>query len=725
MLVAEICANVAAKNINETYTYAVPKHLKFLQTGWRVIVPFGRQTIDGFIIGVRDTDETFNFELKEIQSAVDTEAWFTPEMIKLSQWLSDFYLCPLAQSMALFMPGSRSKKIKPKFERVIKLIGNFDEKNFTSSPAQLKILKLLRENGEIQAAQIRSSGALKLLIEKNLVAVENRRVLRDSYENIKTAAKEITLTPEQNLAVEAVKLAITLKCFQGYLLHGVTGSGKTQVYIELTKFVRQIGRRAVILVPEIALTGQIVQSFKAHFSDVLVIHSKLSIAERSDIFYKIRNGDVGIVIGARSALFTPIENVGLIVVDEEHDNSYKQENPPYYHARIVAEEFAKFHNAAIVFGSATPSLENYYRAKIGELKYLELPNRVFNQPLPEIEIVDMRAELAGGNKNVVSSALKNLLTETLTNHQQAIILLNRRGYSTFVMCRKCGAVIKCPECGKTMTYHANGTLKCHTCEIEQKAPKICPKCGSDKIKFLGAGTEKLEQYLREELPAAKILRMDRDTTTKKFAHEQILSAFKRGDFDILFGTQMVAKGHDVQTVTAVGILNADSILFFPDFRSAEQCFDLIVQAAGRAGRADLPGKVIVQAYNADAETVKLACQQDYKNFAENEFLKREFGFFPPYNRLVKLIFVNKNLDKARDFAERIVATFRQEVISNAEVRIEIFGPIPAAVGKLCGEFRFAVLIKTLDLEIVRGFLRFHNLHKLPEVQIDFDPTSTD
>ena len=356
---------------------------------------------------------------------------------------------------------------------------------------------------------------------------------------------------------------------------------------------------------------------------------------------------------------------------------------------------------------------------------MELPYRVLNQPLPEIEIVDMRAELAGGNKSVLSGALKNLLTETLTNKQQAIILLNRRGYSTFVMCRKCGAVIKCPNCGKVMTYHSDKTLRCHTCEIEIEPPKICPKCGSDKIKFLGTGTEKLEETLREELPSAKILRMDKDTTTKKFAHEQILASFRRGDFDILFGTQMVAKGHDLEKVSAVGILSADAVLFFPDFRSAEQCFDLIVQAAGRAGRADLPGKVIVQAYNANAETIKLARQQEYKNFAETELIKREFGFFPPYNRLVKLIFTAKDLEKARDFAERIVATFRQEVISNAKARVEIFGPIVAAVGKLYGEFRFAVLIKTLDLEIVRGFLRFHNLHKLPEVQIDFDPTFTD
>lgn len=724
MLVAEICANLAAKNINQTYTYAVPPHLKFLTAGWRVIVPFGKQTIDGFVMNVRETDETFDFELKEIADVVDEEPWFTLEMRLLSRWLADFYLCPLAQSMSLFMPGGRSKKIRPKLERVARLTGTFDEKDFEKAPKQLAVLKLLQERTEIPTAEIKNPTAIKALAEKNLVVIENRRVLRDSYADVQSAAKSIELTPEQSAAINAVRKSLEQKIFRGFLLHGVTGSGKTQVYIELAKLTRQMGRRAVILVPEIALTGQIVQSFKAHFSDVLVIHSKLSVEERSDTFHKIRRGEVGIVIGARSALFTPIFNVGLIVVDEEQENSYKQESPPYYHARIVAEEFAKFHGASIVFGSATPSLENYYRAQIGELEYLELPHRVLNQPLPEVELADMRAELKSGNKSVLSTALKNLLSETFEQHQQAIVLLNRRGYATFVMCRECGAIIKCPDCGRIMAYHADGKVHCHSCEIEFEPPEICPECGSAKIKYFGTGTQKLEQFLKDELPDARVLRMDRDSTAKKFAHEEILAAFMRGEADILFGTQMVAKGHDLPSVTAVGILSADGILFFPDFRAAEQCFDLITQAAGRAGRADLPGKVVVQAYNTGADVIALACRQDYKTFAAQELPKRKLLFFPPFSRLVKLTFTSKDEERARESATIIVNSFKLEVPPNSAARQEIFGPIPAAVANLRGEFRFSVLIKSLDLDAVRGFLRFHNLHKSPEVQIDFDPTMT-
>lgn len=724
MLTAEICINLTAKNIFQTFTYLVPKKFNFLEKGWRVIVPFGRQIVDGFIIEIKDTDETFDFELKEILDVVDDEIWFTPQMSKMASWISDFYLCPLSQAMALFMAGRHSKKIAPKFEYVIKPAEILPEIKITKT--QEIFLQNLRERGEIPLSEIKNRSAIiKTLLEKKLIIKEQRRILRDSYAEISATQKNIELTAEQKKAVETVSLYLKLKMHAKFLLHGVTGSGKTQVYIELTKIVRQLGRRALILVPEISLTGQIVKNFKAHFSDIMVIHSKLSIAERNDIFYKIRQGEVGIIIGARSALFTPLDNVGLVVLDEEQDSSYKQDTPPFYHAKIIAEEFAKIQNAAIIFGSATPSFETFYRAKNGEIIYLELPNRISNNPLPNVECVDMRAELKAGNKSVLSFALKNLLEETLENHQQAILLLNRRGYSTFVMCRDCGAVVTCPECGLPMHYHiTDKTLKCHYCEVESVPPEICPKCKSKRIKYFGTGTQKLEEFLQTELPNAKILRMDRDTTTKKFAYDEILDSFKRGDFDILFGTKMVAKGHDVANVTAVGILSADSVLNFPDFRAAEQCFELITQAAGRAGRGDLPGKVIVQTYNTDADAVKFACAQDFNSFYEIEILKRQLLFFPPFCRLVKLIFISKNKDKAKDSAERIVNSFKIEVMQNSEVRQEIFGAIPATIENLRGEFRFVVLIKTSDLEIVRGFLRFHNLHISPEVQIDIDPLKT-
>ncbi len=735
MLIAEICANVQTKSINQNFTYLVPERLKFLSAGWRVFVPFGgRKKIDGFVMKVEEVsgDTKFDFELKEIDDVIDDESWFTPEMIFAARWLSDFYLCPLAQSMSLFMPGKVGRKISKVFEKVFRLSKNFSETDFEKilpqARAQKKVLKILQDKKEIRRADFDEleipAAAMKSLVEKNFVEVEMRRVLRDSYAGIKSTAKKISLTDDQTTAIETVEKTLQKKTFQGFLLHGVTGSGKTQVYIELTKIVRKLGRRAVILVPEIALTGQIVQNFKAHFSDVAVIHSRLSVEERSDIFYKIRCGEVGIIIGARSALFTPVENVGLFVMDEEQDFSYKQDESPHYHARIVAEEFAKFHSAAIIFGSATPSLENFYRAKVGELIYLQLPRRALNQPLPEVELVDMRQELKSGNKKVLSRALQKLLEETLENHQQSILLLNRRGYHTFVMCRSCGEVIKCPDCGLSMTFHADGKLKCHHCDIEEDTPDICPKCGSKYIKFFGTGTQKLEQSLKLALPTARILRMDRDSTTAKFGHRKILNAFGRGEYDILFGTQMVAKGHDIQNVTAVGILSADSALNFPDFRAAENCFMLITQAAGRAGRANVPGKVVVQAYNVEADAVVFGSRQDYENFCRRELLVRKKFFYPPYCRLVKIIFTSKKETVAENFAKEIVSAFKEEVIKNSEVRQEIFGPIPAMIAKFRDDFRFTVLIKSKNLAEVKIFFRRHNLDKNPAVNIDIDPIST-
>ena len=725
MLIAEVRANIQIKAIDQNFTYIVPERLKFLTAGWRVIVPFGNRKIDGFIISVKEIsdDTNFPFELKEILDVIDEEAWFTPEMLKSAYWLADFYLCPLAQSMSLFMPTKHSHKIKSKFEKFFKLVRTFDEKNFSDKPAQLKALKILQEKISLNSLQLKdekiSDNIIKILVKAGLVEVEMRRVLRDSYANIKSVQKNFELTADQSAAIDTIKKSVEEKFFSGILLHGVTGSGKTQVYIEATKITRQLGRNVIILVPEIALTGQIVTIFKAHFSDVVVIHSGLSVEEKNDTFYRIRNGDTGIIIGARSALFTPIDNIGLIVVDEEQDYAYKQNNPPFYHARVVAEEFAKFHNATIIFGSATPSLETFYRASVGELKYLELPRRILNLPLPKIKCVDMRKELAEGNKNVLSRDLQKLLAYTLNKNQQAILLLNRRGWFTFVMCRNCGHVISCPECGLPMTYHKDKKLRCHHCDIEKNPPKICPACESEKIKYFGTGTQKLEEEIQKNFPDAKILRMDRDTTTKKLAHQKILESFKSGEYNILCGTQMVAKGHDIPNVTAVGILSADSALNFPDFRAGELCFMLITQAAGRAGRSNFIGRVIVQAYNVEAPAVIFGCKQDYKNFCKIELPAREKNFFPPYSRLIKILFTSENHDYALEQAKNFVEDFKSEML-NAEIE----GPIPAMIENLRGVYRFAVLIKTLDLNSARKFLREKNLHLMDSVQIDVDPLTT-
>lgn len=725
MRIADVCVNVNANDIDKNFTYLVPERLNFLTAGWRVDIPFATRKVDGFVMSVREVDDDtkFDFELKEIFGVIDNEAWFTPEMMSAARWLSDFYLCPLSQAMGLFMPGRKGKKISARFEKIYKsLVRTINEENFRKNSPQLRLLKLLAERGELRTFEIteqKLSAAARALIESGQIEVEERRILRDSYSKIKSVPRRFELTDEQLAAINAVEKTLTARKFQGFLLHGVTGSGKTQVYIELAKMTRRMGRRVIILVPEIALTGQIVSNFRAYFSDVAAIHSRLSIAERSDTFHRIRNGEVGIVIGARSALFTPIDNVGLIVMDEEQDSSYKQENTPRYHARIVAEEFAKFHGAAIVFGSATPSLESFYRAQQGELILLKMPRRVLNNPLPEVVCTDMRGELRAGNRSVLSRALMNLLTETLAANKQAIILLNRRGWSTVVMCRACGAVATCPDCGLPMTYHADGKLRCHRCEVEAEPPEVCPNCGSRHIKFLGTGTEKLELALKKSFPNARVVRMDRDSTRGKFGHKRILDAFAEHKFDILFGTQMVAKGHDICGVTAVGVLNADAALSFANFRAAENCFTLITQAAGRAGRADLPGKVIVQAYNTDSAAIRFGCAQDYEKFFESELPQRMEVLFPPFCRLVKLIFTSTKEDKAKTFAKEIRTAFR------AETEQEIFGPIKAAIANLRGVYRFVLLIKTTDLTVVSNFLRAHELHKRDDVIIDIDPLTTD
>ncbi len=731
MLIAEVCANVQVKSIDQTYTYKVPEKLKFLSAGWRVIVPFGgRKKIDGFVMNVREVENPdFDFELKEISDVIDDEAWFTPEMITAATRLAEFYLCPLAQAMSLFMPGKSGKKISPKFEEYAKLIRPFSPEEFKRSPARLKLLNFLSGRGEVSLNEIRaekfSSKTVKDLEQGGYIEISRRRIFRDSYANFPGKKNNFDLNEDQLAAVDTVKKFVAEKKFGGFLLHGVTGSGKTQVYIEIAKSVRKSGRRVIILVPEISLTAQTVRNFKAYFPDLTVIHSRLSIDERSDAFHKIRNGESGVVIGARSALFTPIDNLGLIVMDEEQDFSYKQDESPRYHARIIAEEFARVHNAAIIFGSATPSLETYYRAKIsGELFYLNLPHRALNQPLPTVECVDMRKELKDGNRSVLSRSLKKLLAETLKSGGQAILLLNRRGYSTFVMCRECGEVIRCPDCGLSMTYHADGSLKCHHCDIEQSTPKICPNCGSKYIKFFGTGTQKLEQFLKTDMPDARVLRMDRDTTAQKFGHRKILSAFERKEFDILFGTQMVAKGHDIQNVTAVGILSADASLNIPNFRAAEQCFMLITQAAGRAGRADIPGKVIVQAYEVEAPAVVFGCRQDYEGFFKSELPGRKELFFPPFSRLVKLIFRNTDEEKAKMSAENTANILKAE-FSFSEKRHEVRGPVPAMIANYRGEFRFLLVIKTEDLNEVRRIMIEHDLQKRNDVLIDIDPISTD
>ncbi|MGN0938478.1 MAG: primosomal protein N' [Selenomonas sp.] len=615
------------------------------------------------------------------------------------------------------------------------------ESGFSRRRAQLALWRYLTaHDGTASLKELESEGihaeAAKKLAAAGIVVIRRRRVLRDSYAGAARVHEPRTLTQEQQQAVAAVRPSMAAGEYHGFLLYGVTGSGKTQVYIELARLVRERGRKVIVLVPEIALTGQLVRAFQSYFAgDIIVMHSRLTLAERNDAVIRVRRGEAGIIIGARSALFTPADDVGLIILDEEQDMSYKQDESPRYHARVVAEELAHLHHAVLLLGSATPSLETYHRARTGELTLLTMRHRVGDIPLPEVSCVDMRQELRMGNRHIISRPLENLIRKTIAAHEQLIIMLNRRGYSTFVMCRSCGEVIHCPDCGMPLVYHetkhGGKLLLCHHCDIRQPVPDICPKCGSRYIKYFGSGTEKLEQELRSLVPEARIERMDRDTTSGKFAHQEILGRFRRGAFDILLGTQMVAKGHDIPNVTAVGIISADASLNRPDFRAAERCFMLITQTAGRAGRHTADGErghVLVQTYNTEHYAVQCGIHQDYEGFYQKEIALRKAMGYPPFTRLIKLLFQSTDETAAKQSALAFVQAFQQRYPGGVSTPLgmppktnTVIGPAPALIACFRGTYRFVVLIKALDLEDVRKFLREQGLHLRTDVAIDIDP----
>ena len=809
MLTASVFVNIPVKSIAKAYTYSVPAELSFLETGWRVFVPFGGRKVEGFVLAVGEKSEAEldGIKLKPIQAVVDEESWFTPAMIKAARWLADFYLCSLAEMMRLFMPGKSGLKISVQYEAVAKerdhlllqmpmyravyqylqaegpqgrsaiaralpelkeelpaildkltqykvlrkdyaaqkrdnaryeklvvltcqLTGQIRD-DYKRKKAQLHLLELLAKApaqtmtmAALKAGKV-TPATVKNLTEAGLAEIRQRRVLRDSYGDVQAERRQVELTDEQSAAVRAMEPALAGHNYQGFLLKGVTGSGKTQVYIEMAERVRKLGRQVIVLVPEIALTGQVVMAFKAYFpADIVVMHSRLSLSERNDAILRVRRGGAGIIIGARSALFTPAEDIGLIIMDEEQDMSYKQDESPRYHARVVAEELAHIHQAVLLLGSATPSLESYYRARKGEFTLLTMTKRIGDLPLPLVKCVDMRQELRLGNRHIMSRPLQQLIEQTIAKKQQLIIMLNRRGFSTFVMCRSCGEVIKCKLCGLPLVYHQGaggrpGKLACHHCDVAEPIPDTCPKCGSRYIKYFGSGTEKLEQELHQIVPSARVIRMDRDTTNTKFAHQEILAKFRRREYDILLGTQMVAKGHDIPNVTAVGIISADSSLNLPDFRAAERCFMLITQTAGRAGRHTEQGRVVIQTYNPSHYAVTCGIAQDYEGFAEQELMLRRQLFYPPYSRLVKLLYQNEDEQAARDGAAKLIAAFAQHF--RGDKRQQVIGPSPAVIARLRGVYRFVVLIKTADLSSVQSFLREQGLHLRTDVAIDIDP----
>ncbi len=721
----------AAKWLADFYLCSLAEIMRLFmpgKSGLKIAVAYAAvpEQREHMLLGVAYNRQVYDYLLRQGAHKAEELAKALPD---LKEQLPDI-LAQLLRYGVLRREYVATKREAARFETYLQRLGEVTEEalaGLARKKAQQKLLQYMavRETAgmpELQAAGFSRELAKKLAASlPALIELRQRRVLRDSYREAPARRPDIKeLTQYQQRALTAMEPALAAREYHGFLLQGVTGSGKTQVYIELAKKVRAAGRQVIVLVPEIALTGQVVMAFKAYFpDDIVVMHSQLSQSERNDAILRVRRQEAGVIIGARSALFTPASDLGLIILDEEQDPSYKQDESPRYHARVVAEAFAHIQHSILLLGSATPSLETYYRARAGELTLLTLPERIGQMPLPQVHCVDMRAELRRGNRHIISSLLQRLIEQTIAQGQQVIIMLNRRGFSTFVMCRSCGAVVTCPDCGLPLVYHTNGRLQCHHCDIRQPVPDVCPKCGSRYIKYFGSGTEKLEQELRQVVPRARVIRMDRDTTNTKFAHQRILEQFRRHEYDILLGTQMVAKGHDIPNVTAVGIISADSSLNMPDFRAAERCFMLITQTAGRAGRGHIPGHVVIQTYNPDHYAVQCGIRQDYAGFYQKELGMRQQFFYPPFSRLIKLLFQDKESSRAQGRALNCVRDF-QKAFAGRQGQ-QIIGPAPAVIACLRGTYRYVVLIKTSDLQAAQAFLRQEQLHLRADVAIDIDP----
>ena len=537
-----------------------------------------------------------------------------------------------------------------------------------------------------------SRSTVQSLVKKGILVEEEREEFRDPYRHHQfKKTKPLPLTEEQQRAFKAIVQSIHDKKPHTMLLQGVTGSGKTEVYLQAIAEVLHQGQEAIVLVPEISLTPQMVERFKGRFGDlVAVLHSRLSSGERYDEWRKIRRGEVKVAIGARSAIFAPFQQIGLIIIDEEHESSYKQEENPKYHARQIAGWRVQKHRATLILGSATPSLESYKQAQEGLFQRVELKERVNGRPFPEMKVVDMRQELASGNRSMFSHALRQELIRCMDNNEQAVLFLNRRGFSTFVMCRECGESVMCPHCDISLTYHrTNRTVRCHYCGYAERVPEVCPSCSSKYIRHFGTGTQKVEQELVRHFPGIRVIRMDVDTTSRKGAHEQLLRKFGRGQADVLLGTQMIAKGLDFPDVTLVGVIAADSMLHLPDFRSAERTFQLLTQVSGRAGRHEKPGKVVIQTYNADHYSIRMAANRQTELFYQQESQVRKKHFYPPYCGLFSFLISHPDRVMVMRAGQELAFQIQKDFPPDCE----LLGPVPAPIPRIKDRYRMQMLIK--------------------------------
>lgn len=744
-LFADIIVDISHENLDKTYQYAVPEALREdIEIGALVKIPFGKgnRLIQGYVLGLSTTPKIDPKLIKYVDSMVVDGIPIEGNLIKLAYWMKETFGATMNDALKTVIPVKKSVKQVSKRtlrlavnEEVAKLqMGMFAKR----SPARARLLELLIERKRLdfdEAVNQLKVGRpiIKALMQLNLIEIEEETKYRNPIVNQDQSTVAIQLTSAQQAIVDDFTKEYQEGIRRTYLLHGITGSGKTEVYMDMISEVISEGKQVIVLIPEIALTYQTVMRFYRRFGNrVTIMNSKMSQGERYDQSIRAKNGEIDICIGPRSALFMPFNHLGLIIIDEEHEGSYKSESVPKYHAREVAIHRSSLEGASVVLGSATPSIESYYKAVHGEYKLYTLSHRVGTRTLPQVWVVDLREELKKKNKSIFSIKLKELILDRLQKKQQIMLFLNRRGYAGFVSCRSCGHVMKCPHCDISLTWHNNGRLICHYCGFEQISPKKCPSCTSPYIAAFGTGTQKVEEMVKKEFPMARVLRMDADTTKNKGGHEKILAAFANHEADILVGTQMIVKGHDFPKVTLVGILAADLSLYTSDYLASERTFQLLTQAAGRAGRGNEAGEVVIQTYHPEHYSVQTAKTSDYQSFYRQEMAHRRLLGYPPVaNFLVTLVTSRK--EELCEMASKYLAEAMKQFIKKHEMEdpITLLGPTDANLKKANDIYRKVLYIKHTDYQVLvavknylEGFVQFSEQFRGTSVQFDFNPMST-
>ena len=718
-MVVGVLVQLASQNVDKIFDYSVPKELEdSMQVGIRVLVPFGRQTLEGFVLEIKDSS---SLELKEVYSIVDYDIVLNKELLALGKEIQKDTLSTLISAYQVMLPKALKAKAGTTIRKKFHTFYQLEQRDYlgTSLP-QKKILELFHDRKMIPKEELTSISlsALSTLVEKKVllpVFIEDYRL---KYEVHKESKK--VLTPLQQ---EVVTKVIQGDYRKPFLLFGVTGSGKTEVYMNIIEHVLNQGKTAIILVPEISLTPQMVEQFSNRFGNqIAALHSALSDGEKYDEWRRIARGEASIVIGARSAIFAPLKNIGIIIMDEEHSDSYKQgDKDPRYHARDIAIWRAKYHACPVLLGSATPSLESMARAQKGVYQLLTLTERVNGRKLPDVEIIDMNQEAKKSSSHLTVQLL-NEINDCIDRGEQAILFLNRRGFSTFVTCKNCAETIKCPHCDITLTYHkSNRMLRCHYCGYATPLPKVCPNCGEEALSDLGVGTEKIEEELHNLLPYAKVLRMDVDTTSRKGAHKKMIDAFRGHEYDILLGTQIVAKGLDFSDVTLVGVINADTSLNIPDFRSSENTYSLLSQVAGRSGRSSKQGKVLIQTFNPDHYAISYVKRHDYLGFYKEEMVIRRKLGYPPYYFLCYIKISGRDSKYIYQEALKI----KQSLDCSLE-HTTILGPTSLPIFRVNNIYRYGIILKYKREDKLRSELshikNHYKTNSKVRIDIDFSPS---